>query len=103
MEGEKVKCPKCGAENPIYIKATNSYVCRKEGCEHKFALETKHLPKKIFISYGHDDYEKLALKLKQDLENLGHEVWFDRSELKTGRDWEISIENGLQGSQGSPW
>ncbi len=59
----------------------------------------KSNPKKIFMSYGHDEYEKLALKIKEDLEKLGHKVWFDRSELKAGRDWEIAIENGLKGTQ----
>jgi tetratricopeptide (TPR) repeat protein len=99
MEGEKVKCPKCGAENPIYIEESNSYICRKEECEHKFTLEAKSHPKNIFMSYGHDEYEKLALKIKEDLEKGGHEVWFDRSELKVGRDWEIAIENGLKGTE----
>ena len=99
MEGKKVKCPKCGAENPIYRKKSNTYICRDEDCEHEFEVETKETPKNVFISYGHDEYEELATKIKGDLEELGHYVWFDRSELKAGRDWEISIENGLMGTQ----
>ena len=99
MEGKEVKCPKCGAENPIYRKKSNTYICRNEDCEHEFELETKSVSKKIFISYGHDEYEELASKIKKDLEDLGHEVWFDRSKLKAGRDWEIAIENGLKGTQ----
>lgn len=59
----------------------------------------KSNPKKIFISHGHDESEGLASKIRGDLEELGYEVWFDRSELKAGRDWEISIENGLKDTQ----
>jgi len=55
--------------------------------------------KNIFISYGKDEYEVLANKIKEDLEKLGHEVWFDRSKLKAGRDWEVTIEEGLKGTQ----
>lgn len=92
MEGKEVKCPKCGAENPIYRKKSNTYICRNEDYEHEFELEIKSGSKKIFISYGHDEYEELASKIKKDLEDLGHEVWFDRSKLKAGRDWEIALE-----------
>jgi len=99
MEGKEVNCPKCGAENPIYIQETDSYQCRNEDCNFKFSLITKPIPKKIFISYGHDEFKPLAVKIKEDLERLGHEVWFDQSELKAGRDWEIAIEEGLKGTQ----
>jgi len=99
MKEKEVKCPNCGAENPIYRKKSNSYICRNEDCEHEFELETKQAPRNIFISYGHDEYEALAKKIKEDLEELGHEVWFDRSKLKAGRDWEIAIEEGLKGTQ----
>jgi sugar lactone lactonase YvrE len=99
MKRKEVKCPKCGAENPIYSKKANTYICRNEECEHEFELETRSASKKIFISHGYGEYEVLANKIKEDLEKLNHEVWFDRSKLKAGRDWEITIENGLKGTQ----
>jgi len=52
-------------------------------------------PLRIFLSYGHDDYASLALRIKRDLEAQGHKVWFDLERLKTGGDWERYIEDGL--------
>ena len=51
---------------------------------------------RIFLSYGNDDYASLALRIKCDLEALGHEVWFDVQRLKPGGDWERYIEEGLE-------
>lgn len=50
----------------------------------------------IFLSYGHDEHASLAVKLKADLEERGHTVWFDMDRLKPGRDWEHYIEDGLK-------
>jgi WD40 repeat protein len=50
---------------------------------------------RIFLSYGHDDYASLALRIKRDLEALGHEAWFDLSFLRVGGDWEQYITDGL--------
>jgi len=54
-------------------------------------------PKKIFLSYGHDEYTENALRIQKDLmEKKGYEVWFDKDQLKEGRDWELYIEHGLK-------
>ena len=50
---------------------------------------------RIFISYGHDELVDFALRLKEDLVAIGHEVWFDLDRLKPGADWENYIEEGL--------
>jgi hypothetical protein len=50
----------------------------------------------VFISYGHDEYAELALRLKADLEKLGFSPWLDQSEIKGGQQWEVSIEDGLK-------
>jgi tetratricopeptide (TPR) repeat protein len=57
-----------------------------------------HAPKplRIFLSYGHDEFEELAVRLDNDLKARGHEVWFDKRDIKAGRDWEIYIEKGLE-------
>jgi hypothetical protein len=50
---------------------------------------------RIFLSYGHDDYVALALRLKHDLEaQSNNKVWFDIERLKPGGDWERYIEDG---------
>ncbi|MBM3298437.1 MAG: toll/interleukin-1 receptor domain-containing protein [Deltaproteobacteria bacterium] len=50
---------------------------------------------RIFLSYGHDEHAELAIKIKDSLEERGHEVWFDEARLKSGRAWEQYIEDGL--------
>jgi len=37
----------------------------------------------------------LAQRLKEDLVKRGHEVWFDKDQLKEGGDWEQYIDDGL--------
>jgi len=56
--------------------------------------------RRIFLSYGHDEYVDLARGLKRDLEALGHEVWFDEDRLIVGADWETRIERGLEWAAG---
>lgn len=53
------------------------------------------MTKRIFLSYGRDEYLALAVRLKKDLEADGHEVWFDQNRLDPGSDWEREIEQGL--------
>lgn len=54
---------------------------------------------KVFLSYGHDEYEPLAKKLKADLEEVGIHVWIDKEEIKGTSDWEIKIEEGISNSE----
>jgi hypothetical protein len=53
---------------------------------------------RIFLSYGHDDNEALVLRIKTDLENRGHDVWIDKSEIKFGDDWRRAITDGIVSS-----
>lgn len=54
-----------------------------------------HLPMRIFLSYGHDSNEELVRRIKANLEKRGHDVWFDKSEIKGGHDWRRSITEGI--------
>jgi len=60
------------------------------------------MARRLFLSYGHDEHVTLALRLKQDLEGRGHEVWFDAERLKPGADWERYIEEGLEWTASVP-
>lgn len=51
----------------------------------------------IFISYSHSDTE-YAAKLARDLEKADYEVWFDRTDIKTGSRWDDEIVKGLNSS-----
>jgi hypothetical protein len=55
-------------------------------------------PIRIFLSYGHDANEELVRRIKADLEKRGHNVWFDKSEIKFGDDWRHAITDGIVGS-----
>jgi WD40 repeat protein len=54
---------------------------------------------RIFLSYGRADAQELAERLEADLSLLGFEVWRDRSEIRSGREWDDQIEAGLRASQ----
>jgi hypothetical protein len=58
--------------------------------------ESKKL--RIFLSYGHDHNEELVRMIKTDLEKRGHDVWFDKNEIKFGDEWRRSITDGILGS-----
>jgi hypothetical protein len=53
---------------------------------------------RIFLSYGHDANEELVRRIRGDLERRGHDVWFDKSEIRFGDDWRRSITDGILGS-----
>ncbi|MBI2422954.1 MAG: toll/interleukin-1 receptor domain-containing protein [Candidatus Hydrogenedentes bacterium] len=59
---------------------------------------TPAAPLRIFLSYGHDGNEELVCRIKSDLEGRGHDVWFDKNEIKFGDDWRRSITDGILGS-----
>ena len=53
---------------------------------------------KIFLSYGHDEYENIAQRLKRDLEQEGYDIWIDKDGIKGTAEWEAAIENGISTS-----
>jgi hypothetical protein len=54
---------------------------------------------RLFLSYGRADAEDLAQRLEADLSLLGFDVWRDRRNIRTGREWDDEIEAGLRTSQ----
>ena len=57
---------------------------------------------RVFLSYGHDEHAAAAVRLKNDLEARGHEVWFDLERLRPGADWEAYIQEGLTWAAENP-
>ena len=51
----------------------------------------------VFFSYGHD-CEEIVLKIKEDLEKYGFQIWMDRSEIKSGNEWREKITAGILNS-----
>ncbi len=52
-------------------------------------------PLRIFLSYGHDANEELVRRIYADLKKRGHDVWFDKTDIKAGDDWRRSITSGI--------
>jgi hypothetical protein len=53
---------------------------------------------RIFLSYGHDRNTRLVERIRVDLQERGHDVWIDTSEIKSGEDWRLRIVEGLKAS-----
>jgi|GEM_PF-1730201 len=87
-------CPNCQSTEVQYLKRSDVYQCAE--CEHRFSPEAPGQRKFIFLSYGHDEHVAVVKQLKLDLESQGHTVWFDEQRLVSGKDWERSIEQGLE-------
>ena len=88
-----IKCPKCSSENVVFSKKRRVHYC--EDCEFEVTPEVPISPLRIFLSYGHDASEELVRMIKTDLEKRGHDVWFDKSEIKFGDDWRRDITDGV--------
>lgn len=56
----------------------------------------KAMNQRVFISYGHDEYSKFALKLADSLKCHGYDVFIDTEGIHHGEQWEIIIEDGLK-------
>ncbi len=93
---EIVCCSQCASPNVMVSRKRNLHVC--EDCGHEFSAASPMTPQRIFLSYGHDANEELVRRIKADLEQRGHDVWFDKSEIKFGDDWRHSITEGITNS-----
>lgn len=89
----KISCAIDGSQVRRYISTQRKRV-------FEFPMTPTH--RRIFLSYGHDEHAEVANRLKGDLEQRGHEVWFDAERLKVGGDWEAYIEEGLNWVAESP-
>jgi hypothetical protein len=90
---KSIQCPKCSSENVVFSKKRGVNFC--EDCGFEFTPEVPISPLRIFLSYGHDASEELVRMIKTDLEKRGHDVWFDKSEIKFGDDWRRDITDGV--------
>lgn len=74
----EIHCPQCSSANVFFSKKRGVNVC--EDCGFEIATEKPFIPLRIFLSYGHDSNEELVRRIKADLEQRGHDAWFDKSE-----------------------
>lgn len=84
----------------MFSQKRQVYIC--EDCSAEFKPDLKNVKRKVFISYGHDEHGNLALSLANDLITKGYQVWIDKEGIKTGSDWEVHIEIGLDWVSDNP-
>ncbi|ETV86902.1 hypothetical protein, variant [Aphanomyces astaci] len=102
-------CDRCGKVTVVFLELRSVWLCGS--CEHMFTETSNRSsnnpssmsiagydrPKlSIFVSYGHDPYQLVAMTLKEQLQARGHYVWVDTEQLAAGCDWESDISEGLQ-------
>jgi hypothetical protein len=92
-----MQCPQCNAEA---TKFGAFWICPTHG---QLPEAKPFAPMRIFLGYGHDRNEELVRRIKADLEKRGHDVWFDKSEIKFGDDWRRSITDGILKSNRVLW
>jgi len=92
-----ITCPQCQSSDFTKHNKKFTFIC--DDCNFEFTLPLLTAqtltPLRIFLSYGHDQNEELVIKIKADLEKRGHEVWFDKREIKSGQNWRRSIIDGI--------
>jgi len=81
----------------MVVPDSTSFLCY--ACRNEFTPVVPVSPLRIFLSYGHDANEELVLRIKSDLEQRGHDVWFDKTEIKAGDNWRRAITDGILHSQ----
>jgi hypothetical protein len=86
-------CPQCGQ---ALVRVGAFWVCPTHGQIPELRPFTAL---RIFLSYGHDANEELVRRIKTDLEQRRHDVWFDKTEIKAGDDWRRAITDGILHSQ----
>lgn len=95
-----IHCPRCA--QPL-TQVGKRWICPEHGqtslrSSRRESAQTStppSAPLRIFLSYGHDSNEELVRCIKGDLEKRGHDVWFDKTEIKFGDEWRRAITDGI--------
>ena len=93
-------CPKC--QQPL-TQVGKHWVCPEHGQipprssrgDEAQSSSAPVAPLRIFLSYGHDSNEELVRRIYADLKKRGHDVWFDKTEIKFGDEWRRAITDGI--------
>ena len=94
-----IRCIYCDSENVYFSKKKQKYIC--EDCEKSFVIsEEKFIPRKVFLSYGHDENQEIVQIVYDRLLARGHQPWIDKADIKTGSDWRERITEGIFDSSG---
>src|ERR1039457_32040 len=94
------RCPRC---NQSLTQVGKHWVCPEHGQisprssrgDEAQIPPVASAPLRIFLSYGHDSNEELVRRIYADLKKRGHDVWFDKNEIKFGDEWRRAITDGI--------
>ena len=94
------RCPKC--EQPL-TQVGKHWICPEHGQVSPHSSRREKAPTspaashplRIFLSYGHDNNEELVRRIYADLKGRGHDVWFDKTDIRPGDEWRRSITDGI--------
>ena len=94
------RCPRC---NQSLTQVGKHWVCPEHGQissrssrgDEAQTSSAPVVPLRIFLSYGHDANEELVRRIYADLKKRGHDVWFDKNEIKFGDEWRRAITDGI--------
>lgn len=92
MTDDLNRCPSCST--PL-TQVGKFWICQEHG---QVEPRKPSGPMRIFLSYGHDANAELVERICADLKARGHDVWFDKSEIRFGDDWRREISDGIVGS-----
>lgn len=103
-----ISCPQCGSTE-IFVRGC---MCICGACMHRFempqepasseppqepASEKAAVPMRLFLSYGHPESE-ICQRIYAALKEHGYDPWFDQSNIRTGDNWRVSIQEGVRNS-----
>jgi WD40 repeat protein len=104
MSAAATVCPQCGSSEVHHRQSRGDWVC--DVCEHSWqpaaAASDRAAPRpraRVFLSYGRRDAKALADRLRADLEARGYDVWQDTERIRSGKQWDQQIEEGLRDAQ----
>ena len=92
MTDDLNRCPSCST--PL-TQVGKLWICQEHG---QVEPRKPSGPMRIFLSYGHDANAELVERICADLKARGHDVWFDKGEIRFGDDWRREISDGIVGS-----
>ena len=93
---DKLRCPQCGSTEVF----ANGSRCICGACGHRFeapAEKQEFESMRLFLSYGHPE-SAICQRIYEALKERGHEPWFDQSNIRTGDNWRVSIQEGVRSS-----
>jgi WD40 repeat protein len=103
MSTATTTCPQCGSPEVHRRQSRGDYVC--DVCDHQWRPAERPAgdggtpPARVFLSYGRRDASDLAGRLRADLRARGYDVWLDTERVRSGKDWNQQIQDGLRDTQ----